>query len=84
MADVRDREAGSNGVGAGAAPTPTSTSTNDDDGTTIKVSAPTHQLLRQLRNRLRRQNDAVIRKALRMLEASETGKAQSDDEWADS
>lgn len=83
-ADVRDHEASSNGVGNDAARVRTLTSTDDDPGTTIKLSAPTHQLLRQLRTRLRRQNDAVIRKALRMLAASETGQVQTDDEWADS
>lgn len=86
MADTDTRQAPTNGVGSDEASTPTSTRTRKStaDGTTVKVSTSTYELLQAIRTRLDKRNDAVIRKALRLLDAKEPGRAQTDDEWADS
>ena len=50
----------------------------------LLVKRETHKLVRQLAMRLGRSNDAVIRRAIRMLDqATKAEQVKSDDDWAD-
>lgn len=93
MADTETRQSHTNATPAAAAPartpthTPTRTNPYDfgsDTGTTVKLSTPTHRLLRECRERSGKRNDAVIRKALRLLSKELPERVETDDEWADS
>ena len=88
MADIDARQPPTNGATPTATstrtPTHTYTSPDDDNGSTVKLSTGTHQLLRELRRRSgNRRNDAIILKALRLLD-QQLEPAIPDDVWANS
>jgi hypothetical protein len=68
----------------GHAPTPAPSQPRREAKVQLLVDPGTHREVRQLATRLGRSNNAVIKRAIRLLDRETAGeRVKSDDEWAD-